>query len=140
MSEESGKAWCNSNGSWTEAKEIWVAEETTPGNFEWTMAWRAPDPPAGVTVQLTQEQFQDGPVEASWINNNSEYQIQVQWERNSTVFDNNFLSPSSNSDTQPEEEFSDGDAVRARMRYFEGSIFGDWGPWSDTLNYIGGFG
>lgn len=138
--QEPDRVFCNNGGVWTSAKEIWVAEEVTPGVYQWTRAWRVPDPPAGVKPDL--EQWDDGSVivggdvRASWINVTSDFAILVEWEINSSSFDTVSRAAGSTDAILDRSNLLDGDEVRARMRYFEGTVLGDWSAWSDTLTYV----
>jgi hypothetical protein len=143
---EPNKAYCNKNGAWTPVKEIWVAGETvTIGVYEWRRAWRVPEPPAGVSIDAMEQVDSGvvvligGDVRATWVNATTDYAILVEWEINSSSFDTVSRTAGSTNAILDRSNLSGGDEVRARMRYFEGSVQGDWGPWSDTLTYVPGF-
>ncbi len=139
--QEPNRVYCNNGGVWTSAKEVWVAEETTPLNYVWSRAWRVPEPPAGVKPDLEQFDggvpvFTGGDVRASWVNTTTDFAINVEWEINSSVFDSVTVSAGSVEAFLDRSNLSNGDEVRARMRYFEGAVAGDYSSFSDTLTYV----
>jgi hypothetical protein len=146
--QEPDKVFVNKNGSWTSAKEIWVAGETiTIGVYEWRRAWRVPEPPAGVKPTLLQVDggvpvIVGGDVQASWTNSGtaSEYSVVVSFEVDTgsgfSVVDNVSRPPGSGTAILDRSNVSNGDEVRARMRYFEGGVQGDFSAYSDTLTYV----
>jgi hypothetical protein len=134
--EQPEKVWCNNGGVWTEARQIWVAEETTPGVYEWALAYDVPQPPAGVAItSIDQTMFLGGDVEAGWTNSTNDFSINVEWTINSVVWGIQTYSPATTLATLPEAELSNGDEVQARMRYFEGAVVGDWGTPSSVHTY-----
>jgi hypothetical protein len=143
--QEPNKLYVNNGGTWTSAKEAWVAEETTPGVYQWAKAWRVPTPPAGVKPDLEQwdsgsSTFDGGDVRASFINPNTEYQLLVSFERDRgsgySVIDNISVSIGGVEAISNRSNYENGDNVRARTRYFEGGVQGDWSAYSDVLSYF----
>ena len=144
--QEPDKIFVNKNGSWTSAKEVWVAGETIEiGVYEWRRAWRVPEPPAGVTPIL--EQFDDGvpviiggDVRATWTNTTTEFAIVVSFEVDTgsgfAVVDTVTVGVGATNATLDRSNVNNGDDVRARMRYFEGSVQGDFSAYSDVLTYV----
>jgi hypothetical protein len=146
--QEPNKLYVNNGGTWTSAKEAWVAEETTPGVYQWAKAWRVPTPPKGPKPDLeqwdgTSQVFFGGDIRATWINNNSEYSIIARFERfnGSTwvLVDSISRPPGSVDAVSAESNYSGGDAIRGRIVYFEGAVQGEFSDPSDTLNYVAGF-
>jgi hypothetical protein len=139
------KAFVNQGGVWTAAKEAWVALEVGFLTYEWRRAWRVPEPPAGVKPDL--EQFDGGvavlnggDVRAFWTNTTTDYSIIVSFEVDTgsgfSVVDSVTRSPGSTDAILDRSFVNNGDQVRARMRYFEGAVQGDFSAYSDTLNYV----
>lgn len=147
--QEPDRVFCNQGGVFVPAKQVWVAVETVQiGVYEWVRAWRVPEPPVGVKPDL--EQFDDGQqviiggdVRATWTNTSSEFSILVSFEVDDgsgyIIADNVSRPPGSTDATLDRSLVSNGDNVRARMRYFEGSVQGDFGAYSDVLVYADGF-
>jgi hypothetical protein len=142
--QEPNKLFVNNGSTWTSAKEAWVAEETTPGNYQWTKGWRVPTPPTGVKPDIEQwdggSVLIGGDIRATWTNNNSEYSTLVSFERNRgsgyEVVDNISGAPGTVSAISDRSNYQNGDEVRARMRYFEGGVQGTFSAYSDTLTYV----
>jgi hypothetical protein len=145
--EQADRIWVPSAGSWRSVKAVWGAEETTPGNYKWTRVWKVPDPaPNGVAVTVSQQQFQDGPVQAAWTNtsNVDGMQFEVRWWINDSIYTttggNVNGSNVAQSVTLAEENFSDGDKVQAQMRYISGGVPGNYGSLSSAIFYVGSGG
>lgn len=144
--QEPDRVFCNNGGVWTSAKEVWVAQETIQvGVYEWVRAWRVPEPPAGVKPDL--EQWDDGQsvivggdVRASWINTTTEFSVLVSFEVDDGggyIVADNVSRPPGSTDAILDRSFvNNGDQVRARMRYFEGGVQGDFSAYSDVLSYV----
>jgi len=139
--QEPDRIFVNNGGVWTPAKQVWVASPVGFDSFEWKRAWRVPEPPAGVKPDLEQFDggvpvFTGGDVRASWVNTTTDFAINVEWEINSSVFDSVTVSAGSVEAFLDRSNLSNGDEVRARMRYFEGAVAGDFSAFSDTLTYV----
>ena len=136
------KIWVFLGGSWQPATEVWASEEVSIGNFDWVRVWMVvADLPDGVSVSLQQTQFSGGDVEASWSNpsGTGDYSIVVEWEINGNTWSFDTYGPGTQTAYLSENAVNNNDEVRARMRYFVGSVEGDWGPWSSVLFYTDSF-
>jgi hypothetical protein len=142
--QEPNRVWVN-NGPWAFAKEIWVAEETTPGNYQWTRAWRIPNPPKGPKPDLEQWDsgvavLNGGDIRASWTNTSSEFAMVVKFERfdgsDWVLVDSLTRSIGSIDAISDRSNYTNGDQIRAKVQYFEGSVTGDDSDPSDTLSYV----
>jgi hypothetical protein len=135
--QEPNKLFVNNGSTWTSAKEAWVAEETTPNNYQWTRAWRVPEPPVGVTPDLEQTSFFGGDIKASWINTTTDFAILIEWTKNGSVFDTVSLAAGSVEALLLEADLANGDEVTARMAYFEGAVVGTYSGASNLVTYVG---
>ena len=139
------RVYAAQGGVWQEVKEVWAPLLVGFNDYEWRRAWRVPDPPAGVKPDL--EQFDGGvavinggDVRAFWTNTTTEYSIIVSFEVDDgsgyIVADNVTRSPGSTDAILDRSFVNNGDQVRARMRYFEGGVQGDFSAYSDVLSYV----
>jgi len=144
-----GKIWAPSGGSWRSIKEVWGAQEDpfNIGQFIYARLWKVPDPaPDGVAVTVSQQQFQDGPVQAAWTNttNVDGMQFDVRWWINDSIYTttggNVNGSNVAQTITLAEENFSNGDKVQAQMRYISGGEPGNYGSLSTAIFYVAGSG
>ncbi len=134
----------NQGGSWQSLTEVWGAEPIGANTFQWTRVWQViPPPPPGVTItNIEQEFFFGGGVNVSWTNapntTGTGYDLQPEINSVQDTIISGATTGSNNTQTVliPENRFSSGDSVRARMRYTSGGVNGDWGPWSSTITYF----
>jgi hypothetical protein len=140
--EEPNKLFVNNGNTWTSAKEAWVAEETTPNNYQWVRAWLVPPPPPGGSDLITviQNEFSGGDMEANWTNvaGTSGMSWDVEWFINGvsyTIRSGN-VSGGTDSSFLGEENFENGDLVKARMRYVSGTQVGTYGDFSNEESYF----
>lgn len=132
-------------GSWVEPREWWVAEQVGPNSFEWVRAWNVPPPPPdGATISnITQEFLFGGGVNVSWTNlpntTGMGYDLQPQINGFNDTIISGATTGSNNEQTVliPANRFSNGNTVRARMRYTSGGVAGEWGPFSPIIIYSG---
>jgi len=143
--QEPNKLFVNNGSTWTSAKEAWVAEETTPNNYQWTRAWRVPQPPKGPKPDLEQwdsgsSSFDGGDVRATWTNSTSEFAMIVRFERDRgagyVLVDTISRTAGSVEAISDRSNYENGDAVRARVQYFEGAVTGEESDPSNVLNYF----
>jgi hypothetical protein len=135
--QEPNKLFVNNGSTWTSAKEAWVAEETTPGNYQWAKAWRVPEPPVGVTPDLEQTSLFGGDIKATWINTTTDFAILVEWTKNGSVFTTVSLAAGSVEASLLEADLATADEVTAKMAYFEGAIVGTYSGASNLVTYVG---
>jgi hypothetical protein len=143
--QEPNKLYVNNGSTWTSAKEAWVAEETTPGNYKWTRAWRVPQPPKGPKPDLEQwdsgsSTFDGGDIRASWTNVTTEFAMVVKFERfNGSTWvsvDNITRSAGSIDAISDRSNYANGDKIRAKVQYFEGAVVGEDSDPSNDLDYF----
>jgi hypothetical protein len=135
--QEPDKVKVNQSGAWVSAKEVYVAEPTTPGNFQWTRIWKVPEPPVGVTPDLEQTSFSGGDIKASWINTTTDFAILIEWTKNGSVFTTVSLAAGSVEALLLEADLTNGDEVTAKMAYFEGAVVGTYSGPSNLVTYVG---
>jgi hypothetical protein len=143
--QQTERIYVNSSGSWAEVDEVYGAEPDpfNIGSFLWKRIWKAVAPaPAGVDVSLIQPNFSGGPVEASWINASGVdgMQFDVRWYIDDLVYTTTSGNVNSSNSPQSislaESNFSNGDRVRAEMRYVSGGTPGSYGLLSVELTYF----
>ena len=147
--EQADRIWAPSGGQWRSVKAVWAADPDpfNIGSFIWKRVWKVPDPaPDGVAVTVSQQQLQDGPVQAAWTNtsNVDDMQFEVRWWINDSIYTttggNVNGSNVAQTITLAEENFSDGDKVQAQMRYISGGEPGNYGSLSTAIFYVAGSG
>ena len=144
--EENEKIWVANGNIWSPAREVWVAQEVSFNNYQWTKAWEIPPPPPNppTSLSISQQASQGGDIVASWTNTvgSSGITWELQWEVWTGFSWNNFLTNTgtSNGASQTvnisEFQLADGDQYRARIRYVSGGANGAWRT-SNTITYVG---
>lgn len=138
--QSANKIFANLGGTWQDATSVWVAEETTPGNYQWTKTWEVIALPSGVAVTLTQEFFSGGDVFASFTQatGGSAYPTEMQWYVNGSLEGSTYASAGTTQHSLSSLYTpQDLDEIEARMRYYSGAVQGSLGALSDVLQYIG---
>lgn len=144
--EEDGKIYVANGSAWASVKEVWGAEEDpfNVGQFLWKRIWKViPPAPAGVSIDsITQEFFFGGSVIVGWTNtqNVDGLAYDVEWYINGVSYTITSGAVNGSNLTQTtslaESNFSNGDEVKARMRYVSAGVPGTYGAFSDEITYF----